>query len=393
MRFDTQLVHAGEPDPKPGGAVAMPIFQSSTFATPDAGDSEYSSVRYARLSNTPNHLALHAKLAALEGAEAALVTASGMAAISTTLLALLRPGDHVLVQDCVYGGTHDLLTKDLPALGIEATFVDPPTPALLQQALRPATRLVYVEAISNPLLQVPALADVASFAKQNGLLAVIDNTFASPYLYQPARDGFDLSLHSATKYLNGHTDLVAGAVIGKTELVKLVKRKLDHLGGFLDPHAVWLLHRGIKTLSLRMRRQCETALVLAELLARHPAVARVHHPTFAGSPDRDRALRTFRDGLGGAMVSFDLYGGEEAAKAFIDSSRLCTHAPSLGGLETLVTRPAATSHLGMPKAKRDRRGITQGLVRVSVGIEDAADLCDDFHAALAVAADWRTVTA
>jgi cystathionine beta-lyase/cystathionine gamma-synthase len=241
--LDTKLIHSGEPEPRIEGAVAMPIFQTAMFEY--AGESDYHALRYIRLNHPPNHEVLHKKLAALENAEAALVTASGMAAISTTLLALLGPGDHLLVQDCLYGGTHDLVTKDFPGFGIEYDFVDGGDPGTWESKLRPTTKAMYFETMSNPLLQVPDLEAAVEFARAHRLVTLLDNTFASPFNFRPLDWGFDLSLHSCTKYLNGHSDIVAGAVIGRRELVDRVRRKLNHLGGSLDPHACFLLHRGM----------------------------------------------------------------------------------------------------------------------------------------------------
>ena len=243
LRFETRLIHAGELRPRALGAVSTPIFQSSTFEY--GGEGSYHDIRYLRLSNSPNHLVLHQRLAALEGAEAALVTASGMAAISTTLLSLLSTGDHLLVQDSLYGGTHDFIREDLPRLGISYTFIDADDPASWEAQVKPNTRAIYVETMTNPLLRMGDLEAVARFARERRLVSVIDNTFASPLLFRPPERGFDLSLHSCTKYLNGHTDLVAGAVIGRAALVEKVKHKLDHLGGSLDPHACFLLERGL----------------------------------------------------------------------------------------------------------------------------------------------------
>jgi cystathionine gamma-synthase/cystathionine gamma-lyase/cystathionine beta-lyase len=240
MKLETALIHAGEPRPGWGGAVAMPIFQSSTFLyQPGAG---YHDIRYGRLSNTPNHEALHRKLAALEGTESALVTASGMAAISAALLSVLRTGDHLLAQEGLYGGTHDLLTGDFPQLGIEVSFVDGEDRSAWAAALRKTTRAFYCESISNPLVRVADLEGVASFSRSNGLISMIDNTFATPIGLRPTSLGFDLILHSATKYLNGHDDLIAGAVMGSSERISSVKHKLDHLGGSMDPHACFMLH-------------------------------------------------------------------------------------------------------------------------------------------------------
>jgi len=380
MRIETLLVHAGEPQPRIERAVAMPVFQSSTFV--EAGDTGYHDVEYARLSNTPNHLALHAKLAALEGAEAGLVTSSGMSAISTSLLSVLGTGDHLLAQDTLYGGTHDLLTRDLPRLGISTSFVDPQDPASWEGQLRPTTRALYVETLTNPLLQMADLPAAVAFARAHGLVSIIDNTFASPLGFRPIAHGFDLSLHSATKYLNGHNDLIAGAVLGSSALVEAVKHKLDHLGGSLDPHACFLLHRGVKTLAVRFRQQSESALRIAHFLAGHGAVARVNHPGLPSHPQHERAARLLSSGRMGGMLSFEMRGGKEAAGAFLRRMRVPLHAPSLGGPETLVTRPAATSHAGLSAEQRRALGISDALVRMSVGLESAEDLLEDLAQAL-----------
>jgi cystathionine beta-lyase/cystathionine gamma-synthase len=378
--IETKLVHAGEPDPLIGGAVAMPIFQSATFAY--RGEQNYHDLRYIRLSNTPNHEVLHRKLAALENAEAALVAGSGMAAISATLLALLGAGDHLLAQDCLYGGTHDLLTADLPALEIDTDFIDANDPASWREQLTTRTRAIYVETVSNPLMGVADLNAVVQFAAAHGLVSIIDNTFASPVNFRPAESGFDLSLHSCTKYLNGHSDIVAGAVIGRASLVQKVAHKLNHLGGVLDPHACFLLHRGMKTLAVRVRYQNESALKLARFLETHPKVRQVNYPGLESSPDHLRACELL-DGFGG-MLSFELEGGVAAADSFIDHVSLPISAPSLGGVESLITRPATTSHSGMTPEERSRAGIAEGLIRFSVGLEATEDLVEDFTRALAL---------
>jgi len=377
-RFDTQLIHAGEIEPRVLGAVSMPIFQTAMFEY--GGETSYHDLRYIRLNNTPNHQVLHAKLAALERAEAALVTASGMAAISTALLAILKPGDHLLVQDCLYGGTHDLVHGDLATLGIASDPIDAARPETWKAKLRPTTRAIHVETISNPLMRVPDLAAVVRFAREQRLVSLIDNTFASPLCFQAAAAGFDLSLHSATKYLNGHNDLVAGAVIGRRELVAKVTKKLNHLGGSLDPHACFLLHRGIKTLGVRMRHQCGSALTIARFLAGHAGIESVNYPGLENHPQHALAKAALA-GFGG-MLSFEVKGGVEAAARFMQRTRLPAKAPSLGGVESLLTRPATTSHLGMSPEERRRTGITDSLVRLSVGIEDPGDLVEDLDQAL-----------
>ncbi len=377
-RIDTLLIHAGELKPLIQGAVSMPVFQSSTFEYHGAGS--YHDLKYIRLNNTPNHIVLHEKLAALENAEAAVVTGSGMAAITTTLLALLAPGDHFLAQKCLYGGTRDLMRKDLAALGISFDFIDDADPASWERQLRPETKLIYVETITNPLLQVADLNAAVAFARANNLVSVIDNTFASPVNFRPSEHGFDLSLHSCTKYLNGHSDIVAGAVLGRADLIERVTHKLNHFGGSLDPHACFLLHRGMKTLAVRMRHQNESACRIAEFLSRHPAVETVNYPGLETHPDHARAKDLF-DGFGG-MISFELKGGITEADRFIAATRLPISAPSLGGVETLITRPATTSHSGMSPEDRLDLGVSDRLIRLSVGLEDARDLIEDFDTAL-----------
>lgn len=382
-KLDTQVIHAGEPSPRVQGSVAMPVFLSSTFEYTGEGASGYDAVRYARLSNTPNHLALHQKLAALEGAEAALVTGSGMAAIAGALLGVLRAGDRLLAQRCLYGGTHALVTQDLPALGIEVDFVDASDPSSFAAALTPTTRAFYCETLTNPLLELADLASVAAFAREHGLVSIIDNTFASPVNFRPIEHGFDLVVHSCTKYLNGHSDLVAGAVIGRADLVAAVTRKQNHFGGCLNPDTCALLYRGMKTLALRVRAQNESAFALAHALEKHPAVACVNYPGLATHPAHARA-RALLDGFGG-MLSFELHGGLDAAERFLAALTIPIVAPSLGGVETLVIRPATSSHVGMGIEERQKLGISEGLVRVSVGIEATSDLIEDFEQALSVA--------
>jgi len=376
--LETKLIHAGEPDPLINGAVSMPIFQSAMFEY--TGETSYHDLRYIRLNNTPNHVALHEKLAALENAEAALVTASGMAAISTSLLTILSSGDHLLAQECLYGGTHDFITKDLATFGISFDFIDGDDPDSWKQHLRPTTRAIYVETMTNPLLQVADLKAVVEFAKAHGLVSLIDNTFASPVNFRPPEWGFDLSLHSCTKYLNGHSDIVAGAVLGRADLIEKITHRLNHLGGSLDPHACFLLHRGVKTLALRVKYQNESAVKIAQYLERHPAIETINYPGLETHP-RNKRARTLFDGFGG-VLSFELKGGVDVAERFIQNTTLPILAPSLGGVETLITRPATTSHSGMSREDRQALGISDSLIRVSVGIEATEDVIQDFEQAL-----------
>ena len=376
--IETQLVHAGEPLPRIAGAVEMPIFQSATYEY--GGEESYHDVRYLRTNNTPSQLALHAKLAALEQAEAALVTASGMAAISTTLLTVLSPGDHLLAQNCLYGGTHDLVTGELARLGISHDFIDGDQPESWTALLRPNTRAIYVEAMSNPLLEVIDLEAVVQFARAHRLTSLIDTTFATPVNYRPLAAGFDLALHSATKYLNGHADIVAGAVVGSAKTIERIRQRANHLGGSLDPHAAFLLKRGLKTLALRVRYQNDSTLQIAQFLAGHPEVARVNYPGLETHPQHARARRLF-SGCGG-VLSFELRGALSRADEFAARVRIPIVAPSLGGVHTLLTRPATTSHAGLTRTQRERLGISDSLLRLSVGIESPLDLIADLEQAL-----------
>jgi len=376
--LETKLIHAGEPDPLINGAVSIPVFQSSTFEY--SGQTDYHDLKYIRLNNTPNHIALHQKLATLENAEAAVVTSSGMAAISTTILALLSSGDHCLAQECLYGGTHEFILKDLSALNISFDFIDGDAPQDWEGKLRSNTKAVYVEAMTNPLLQIADLKAVVEFAKSNKLISIIDNTFATPINFRPPELGFDLSIHSCTKYLNGHSDIVAGAVIGRRDLIEKITHKLNHLGGSLDPHACFLLHRGMKTLAVRMKHQNESALKIARFLENHQAIEKINYPGIESHPGHKRACDLF-DGFSG-MLSFELKGGVEAAERFIQNTTLPIVAPSLGGVESLITRPVTTSHSGLCQEDLQKLGISDSLIRVSIGIEATEDLIEDFRQAL-----------
>jgi cystathionine beta-lyase/cystathionine gamma-synthase len=376
-RIETKVVHSGEPSPRILGSVSTPVFQSAMFET--SGEGSYHDIRYIRLNNTPNHFVLHEKLAALEGAEDALVAASGMAAITTTLLTVLSKGDHLLAQDCLYGGTHDFVTKDLDQFGISYDFINANDLRSWERKLRPNTKAIYVETITNPLLEVADLKAVVEFARSHDLISIVDNTFASPINFRPPERGFDISLHSATKYLNGHSDIVAGAIIGRRDHIVKIKHRLDHLGGSLDPHACFLLERGIKTLALRVKYQNESALKIARYLASHEGVKKVNYPGLETHSQHRRASELF-EGYGG-MLSFELEGGKEAAEHFMNSVTIPIVAPSLGGVETLITTPATTSHSGMSPEDRQKLGITDGLIRLSIGVEATEDIIEDFEQA------------
>ena len=375
-RIDTKLIHAGQP--RIQGAVEMPIFQSAMFEY--TGGASYHDLGYIRLNNTPNHKALHTKLAALEGAEDALITASGMAAISTTLLTVLSAGDHLLAQSTLYGGTQDLITHDFPKLGIAVDLIDADNPSSWRSKLRPNTKAIYVEAMTNPLLDVADLEGVVAFARANNLVSLIDNTFATPVNFRPIEMGFDLALHSATKYLNGHADIVGGAVVGRANLIESIKHRLNHLGGCMDPHAAFLLNRGLMTLALRVRHQNESTLRIAQFLHGHRSVAKVNYAGLESHPHHARARKLFT-GFGG-VLSFELRGSAEQANQLMSKVTLPAVAPSLGGVRSLITRPAVTSHAGLSPEERVRAGIGDGLIRLSVGIEDSDDLIEDLDQAL-----------
>ena len=375
-RIETNLVHAGaEHDAE--GPVIQPVFQTANYLSPEADS--YEDVRYLRLNNSPNHRLLHERLAVIEGAEDALVAASGMAAVTSTLLAFLESGDHLLSHRALYGGTQNFLDFDAPGLGIEHSPIDMADPSGWEAALRSTTKMIYVEGVSNPLMEVGDLEAVVEFSRAHGLVSVIDNTFLTPVNFRPAGIGIDVVLHSATKYLNGHSDIVAGAVVGSSERIAAVRRRLNHLGGSLDPHACFLLERGLKTLALRVERQNANALRLAEFLSSHPRVERVNYPGLVGDPGHERARRLF-SGFGGMLSFCTTTAGQ--ADEFLRNVHVPLHAVSLGATESLVVRPSRTSHVDVPAEERERLGITDALVRVSVGIESIDELVDDFDRAL-----------
>jgi cystathionine gamma-synthase/cystathionine gamma-lyase/cystathionine beta-lyase len=379
--LETRLLHAGRHSPSIEGAVIGPIFQTAQYLM--GQEAEYGDVRYIRLNNSPNHLVLHHRLAAIEGAEAGLVTSSGMAAITTVLLSHLKQGDHVLAHRSLYGGTQTFLSHEARGLGIEHTSIDMTDPSGWEAALRPSTRLIYVEGISNPLMDVGDLRAVVAFARRHELVSVIDNTFATPVNFRPIELGFDLVVHSATKYLNGHSDLVAGAVVGSHERIDRVRHVLNHLGGSLDPHACFLLERGMKTLAVRVERQNRSALELARFLSARPAVRQVRYPGLETDPGHRRARDLF-SGFGGMLAFYTRTAAQ--AESVLRNLRIPLHAPSLGGMESLVVRPSRSSHLGLTEPERQAIGVTDELIRVSVGLEAVDELIADFEQALSAAA-------
>jgi len=383
-RFRTRAVHSGQqPDPHTGAHVT-PIYQTSTFAYGSfergrrlfAGDEP--GYLYSRLGN-PTTRALEEKLADLEGAEEAIAFASGMAAISAVTLSLLKPGDEVAFIGPLYGGTEGLFFDILTRLGV--LISESVSVAELSEKLSPATRLLFVETPTNPTLRLVDLAEVSALAKARGILSVADNTFATPYLTQPIEYGFDLVIHSATKYLGGHGDAIGGLVAGRVELLEQIRSEgLRHLGGSLGPAESYLFLRGLKTLALRMEAHCDGAERVAQALAQHPLVSQVYYPGLTSHPEHALAMRQMR--RYGGMVALELRGGEAQAKRFLDSLKLFTQAVSLGDVESLATHPASTTHQLLPEALRRKQGVTEGLVRLSIGIEDPEDLVEDLLQAL-----------
>lgn len=367
--------------------VAPPIHQTATFAAADdagfaamAGNPRHP--RYYTRDGNPTTQRAEAIIAALEGADAALLTASGMGAISTTLLTLLSAGDHVIAQRTHYMGTTQLLDALLPKFGVQVTLVDQASPDAFAAALRPATRVVLVETPANPLLDLTDLAAVAAISRRQGALTICDSTIASPVNQQPIRHGIDLVVHSATKFLGGHHDLMAGVVAGRRELVERIWHTSVALGPVPDPFAAWLLVRGLRTLPLRVARQNATALEVATFLAAHPAVAKVHYPGLPTHPQHALARTQMSGGYGG-LLSFELKGGLAAGQAFINAMTIPARAVSFGGFESLATQPAGMWAGSIGEEKAREAGIAPGLIRFSVGLEHPDDLVADLRRALA----------
>ena len=384
--LQTSLIHAGD-EHNPTTAVSSPIFQSATFKFTDPAQiaaamvSEAHPQFYGRYA-TPNTKQVEATMARLEGGEAALAQASGMAAVSLALLSFLQAGDHVVAQKTLYPTTHKLLAHKLPRLGIEATFVEQTDPDAFAAAIRPNTRLIYVESPANPTLVLTDLAAIAGLARSAGIITVADNTFATPYNQRPLSLGIDLVLHSATKYLAGHSDVVAGVVVGDSERIGRMWQQHVMLGAVLHPMEAWLLARGLKSFGLRMAQHNSSAQAVAEFLDQHPAVRQAYYPGLAAHPQRVLARRQMSGGHGG-IVCFDLRGGRAAGYALLQRVRLISLAVSLGGAHSLVTHPASTISAVQSDEEIVASGVMPGLVRLSVGLEDAADIIADLEQALA----------
>jgi methionine-gamma-lyase len=383
--MQTRLIHSPQAE-NDTTAVSPPIFQTSTFMvrTPEEGAELAEQVApamfYTRYGS-PNTKQVEALLADLEGSEAALAVGSGMAAIATAILANVRMGDHVVAQHTHYTATMSLLAHTLPGYGIEVTQVDQRDPEAFARAVRPNTKIIYTESPTNPTMDLTDLQATAEIAHAAGALAITDNTFASPYNQRPLELGYDLVVHSATKYLNGHADVTAGAIMGSKELIESAWEYARVHGPVLHPFEAWLLRRGLQTFGLRMEAHNSNALVVAQLLEEHPAVKRVFYPGLMSHPQHKLACHQMVGGFGG-MLSFEMKGGYDAAYQVVSKTTLCLLAVSLGGVETLITHPASMIHTRQTDEERERAGISPGLIRLSVGVENVNDIIEDLEQAL-----------
>jgi cystathionine gamma-lyase len=378
MRFATRAIHVGqEPDPATGATI-VPIYQTSTYTQEAPG--QHKGYEYSRTAN-PTRTALEECVASLEGADYGLAFASGLAATIATM-SLLSPGDHVVAGDDLYGGTYRLFDKVLPRTGgLEFTYADTTEPGAVEEALRPETKLLWIETPTNPMLTLSDIKELSEMAHKRGAVVAVDNTFASPYFQNPLALGADVVVHSTTKYLGGHSDVVGGVVAtSNRDFYEEIKFYQNAAGAVPGPFDSWIVLRGLKTLAVRMRRHEENALAVAEFLQDHPQVEKVNYPGLPGHPQHELAKRQM-SGFSG-MVSFTLMGGAEAAYAAVQKTKIFSFAESLGGVESLITHPATMTHAAIPKEKREARGVTDGLMRLSVGIEDKEDLIADLEGAI-----------
>jgi cystathionine gamma-lyase len=375
--FSTRAIHAGQDADPATGATVVPIYATSTYTQEAPG--KHKGYEYSRSGN-PTRAALETCLASLEQGERGLAFASGMAA-TTAVLSTLRPGDEVAAAADLYGGTYRLLERVFKPWGLVVRYTDNPSPAGFAGVVTPATKLVWIETPTNPLLQILDIVAIARIAHKAGAILAVDNTFASPFLQQPLKLGADLVVHSTTKYLGGHSDVVGGAVIGAAELLKPIAFYQNAAGGVPGPFDAYLLLRGLKTLAVRMERHCANARRLAEWLTEQPLIERVYYPGLPSHPGHELAKRQMRDF--GGMISMRIKGGGEAARQFLPRTRLFSLAESLGGVESLVCHPATMTHASIPTELRQARGVDDGLIRLSVGIEDADDLQEDLRQAMA----------
>jgi len=375
--FATRAIHAGQDADPATGATVVPIYATSTYT--QAAPGRHKGFEYSRTGN-PTRAALETCLASLEAGERGLAFASGLAATSA-VLSILKPGDEVAASADLYGGTYRLLERVFKPWGLVARYTDDPSPAGFASIIMPRTKLVWIETPTNPLLQIIDIAAVAELTHKAGAILAVDNTFASPFLQQPITLGADLVVHSTTKYLGGHSDVVGGAVVGRRDLLEPIAFYQNAAGGVPGPFDSWLVLRGIKTLAVRMERHCANAWQVAAWLAQQPGVARVHYPGLPSHPGHELAKKQMRDF--GGMVSVSLKGGKDAALRLLTHTKLFSLAESLGGVESLIGHPATMTHASIPAELREARGIDDRLVRLSVGIEDVADLQEDLRQALA----------
>jgi cystathionine beta-lyase/cystathionine gamma-synthase len=373
----TIAIHGGSEARHAGDPVVAPLVQSVNYVQ-EIGTG--SGLKYTRYGNTPNAERVQKRIAMLEGAEASLVLSSGMGATSCALLALLRPGDHLLASSYIYGGTHRLLTEEFNRHGIDVTLVDPLEPRAWRKRLRKETRAVFVESPVNPTCRVLDLRPISYLTKEVGLALVVDSTFASPVNFRPIEHGADVVLHSATKYLNGHHDVLSGVVAGTESYIQEVLQKEMVWGQTPDPFALWLLERGIKTIDVRVRRQNDNAMRIAQWCSERKEIKRVHYPGLPSHPDHEVASEIL-DGFGG-MMAIELAGGGRASEKFLRRLKVITHAASLGGVDSLVSEPRYTSHAAMTSEARAAIGIPDGFLRLSIGIEEADDIIADIEQAL-----------
>ncbi|MGQ9460241.1 MAG: trans-sulfuration enzyme family protein [Candidatus Bathyarchaeaceae archaeon] len=382
--FSTKAVHAGEKRDPSTGAVVTPIYETSVFGFSstkeliDVMSEKMEGYIYTRYGN-PTVRTVERKMAELEGAEDAAVFSSGMAAIATTMLTLISPGDHIVSTRDLYGGTLALFKDVLPKFGMEVTFVEATDFEEIKLAVQGNTKIIFAETPTNPTLKIVDVSKIAELGKKNGITVVVDSTFASPYNLQPLGFGVDIVVHSATKYLGGHNDVTAGVVCGSEDFMQKLKKMRKHLGGTLDPHAAWLLLRGLKTLGLRMERHNSNGMKIAKYLEKHPKVKRVYYPGLPSHPQHSIAKKQMR-GFGG-VVSFEIHGDFEKTMKFVDSLKLCFLAASLGGIETLATQPVTCSHYFVSAEDRKKAGITDELIRLALGIEDPEDIIADLEQA------------
>jgi cystathionine beta-lyase/cystathionine gamma-synthase len=381
---ETNAVHGGRRLEKKNGPLATPIYQTSTFEVTDNEEqlrATHTDRFYTRYGN-PTHTVVENEISALEGTESALLFSSGMSAITTSILSMVKAGDHIVAQRDIYGGVTKFLSSWLPRLGVETSFVDTNDIEQHAAAIRPNTKILYIESPTNPTVRIVDLEKIAALAKKCGLISMIDSTFATPVNCRPAEWGIDLVLHSGTKYLGGHADLICGLATGKRDLIDQIHTVRTTLGCAMDPHAAFLLLRGIKTLAVRVERQNENALRVAEFLSKHPQVTRVHYPMLRDNPQYELAKKQMA-GAGG-VVSFDVDGSGQDACRVAESLSLFTLAPSLGGVESLVSIPVLTSHAMISPETRRKMGVTEQMIRLSVGIENVDDLIADLEKGVGV---------